>query len=237
VGLSGPGAEALFKARRWQKLTEPFMLSFMSVAEDTSRRLNELKAFCHILRRWQLTFQAPVGLQINFSCPNVGLDTNHLLGEIAINLIEARKILGEKIPLIPKINALVPPLTVRRLQGHCDAVCVSNTLPWGSFGDQIKWNTLFNSSHSPLKHFGGGGLSGAPLLPIVVDWVREAKDIGLDIPINAGGGILRPDDVNKLVSVGLDLRHDSVFIGSAAILRPWRVKRIIGRAKALGSKS
>ena len=82
---------------------------------------------------------------------------------------------------------------------------------------------------SPLAHLGGGGLSGKPLLPIVAEWVLNARKLGIEKPINAGGGILSPDDVDVLKSAGAS----SVSVSSAAILRGWRVKKIIRRANEI----
>ena len=85
---------------------------------------------------------------------------------------------------------------------------------------------------SPLAEFGGGGLSGKPLLPIVAEWVASAKKAGITKPIIAGGGILSPNDVNVLKDAGAS----SVSVSSAAILRGWRVNKIIRRANQIFSK-
>jgi imidazole glycerol phosphate synthase subunit HisF len=65
----------------------------------------------------------------------------------------------------------------------------------------------------------------------VADWVAAARATGICKPINAGGGILSARDALTLLDAGAD----SVFIGSAAILRPWRVAGIIRRARAAAS--
>jgi len=229
VGLSGPGAYALFETGRWQKRTEPFFLSFMSVADSAEERYNEAAAFAIMLEIRRPWFAAPFGLQVNLSCPNAG----HAPAEIAA---EAESILGvfqqlraSGVPIVPKFNVLSSPDAVQRLQGLCDAVCVSNTIPWGMLPERIRWSSLFPGSQifgSPLAHLGGGGLSGRPLLPLVAEWVREAKRAGLVVPVSAGGGILHPMDVDFLVNAGAD----SVFLGSIAMLRGWRLSRTIQRA-------
>lgn len=225
VGLSGPGAMALFKDGRWQRRKEPFFLSFMSVQGTAEERLIELNIFVELLRMYLPFFRAPVGLQINFSCPNVGLHAQNVVGEAMLALSSAAK-LG--IPLMPKFNVLLPPDAAKKISGHhaCDALCVSNTLPWGALPDTVDWKGLFGSAVSPLAELGGGGLSGKPLLPLTELWVRMARGHGITKPINAGGGILEPADVTRLLRAG----GNSVFIGSAAILRPWRVASIIRAA-------
>lgn len=222
VGLSGPGAEALFADGRWQARTEPFLLSFMSVAPTAAERHRELEDFVSLFAGRLREFRAPVGLQLNFSCPNVGLDPAHLVEEVSRGLGTAAVL---RVPLMPKFNLLLPPetaATIARLPG-CDALCVSNTLPWGALPHRVDWRGLFGSETSPLAHLGGGGLSGAPLLPLVEEWVARARAAGVRTPINAGGGILAPNDALRLRAAGAD----AVFIGSAAMLRPWRVASII----------
>ncbi|MBU0596892.1 hypothetical protein KJ641_00345 [Patescibacteria group bacterium] len=226
VGLSGPGAQTFFRGHnRWQYQSKPFMLSFMSVAPIRESRMGELSAFVSLLDNCRSCFFAPFALQINFSCPNVGLDPKHLVEEIRYSLDLTKPLVG--IPIIPKYSVDTPPEVVVLVDKHeqCHGHCISNTLPWRKIPEDLKME-LFGTLESPLAEFGGGGLSGWPLLNQVCDWVAKAKDLGVKKPINAGGGILHPDDVNLLKDAGAD----SVFIGSVAILRPWRVQSIIKRA-------
>jgi len=219
VGLSGPGADALLQSGVWQAQEKPFFLSFMSVARDTTERMSELFRFVGLLAR-HLPFQAPVALQMNFSCPNVGLDPRKLITEIRESLTVAGT-LG--IPLVPKINVTFPQDVILALQGHqeLDAIAVSNTIPWGH--ESIDWQKLFGTTVSPLAHFGGGGLSGSPLLPLVVAWIRQLRQMGFEKPIIGGGGILDRGDADRMVEAGAD----AVELGSVAMLRPWRVQGII----------
>lgn len=225
VGLSGPGAQVLLADGRWQQRTEPFFLSFMSVAATARERLAELCAFTEMLGSQLASFRGPVGLQLNFSCPNVGLHSEDLIGEVAAAL-DAAAVLN--IPLVVKLAVTIPPQVALVLASHpsCDALCVSNTVPWGTFPERIDWEGLFGAEESPLKDIGGGGLSGAPLLPLVIEWVSAARLQGCPKPINAGGGLLKPVEVQRLFAVGAD----SVFIGSMAIVRPWNVQPSIRAA-------
>lgn len=231
VGLTGPGAESLFQKRKWQKMIKPFFISFMSVAETAAGRAAELEKFVALFRKHISSFRAPVGLQINYSCPNTGINPDTLIHEVE-NGLDSASVLG--IPLMPKFNVCMPLEIAEKISRHpsCDALCVSNTIPWGSYSYLINWSKLFGTKESPLKEFGGGGLSGKPLLSLVAYWVRVARQHGITKPINAGGGILAPCDVDVLYHA----RAASIFVGSAAILRPWRVKKIIQRAHFLFSK-
>jgi dihydroorotate dehydrogenase len=227
VGLSGPGASFLLKTGKWYDQSRPFMLSFMAVGKSPQERIAEVTEFVDLLKRY-LPFHAPLGLQINLSCPNVGLHPANLALEARAMLRTASR-LG--VPLVPKFNVLLPVEIACDIARHpaCDAICVSNTIPWGQLADRIDWEGLFGSKESPLKQFGGGGLSGKPLLPLVCKWVREAKRARIMKPIIAGGGILGPTGVNRLFEVGAD----AVALSSIAILRPWRVRGTIRRAQEL----
>jgi len=225
VDLSGPGARVLLEQGGWQEREKPFVLSFMSVADSLSARLDELGRFVELLGRHLPNFKAPVALQMNFSCPNVAVyntDT-YLVAEI----LQALEIASElNIPLVPKLNVLVAPKLVYEVSKHftCDAICVSNTLPWDSISPDLR-QRLFGSTESPLQHLGGGGVSGRYLLNCVIDWIERVRACGYAKPINGGGGILcRADALKMMRAVGTD---GSIFLGSIAFLRPWRVHGII----------
>jgi dihydroorotate dehydrogenase len=227
VGLSGPGAKVLFEKKIWQDWPEPFFISFMPIAETDLERLSEMREFVELLQFYKRTFRSPFGLQINMSCPNVGKRAAGNFIEEVEGLLEIAETLN--IPLMPKLSVTTDVATaveIAKLKS-CDALCVSNTIPWGQMSDRISWRELFGSDESPLKKYGGGGLSGAPLLPIVEDWVREATlHQKISKPINAGGGILSCQDMLRLKNVGAS----SIFLGSIAFLRGWRVKKIIQMA-------
>jgi dihydroorotate dehydrogenase len=227
-GLPGPGAKALFETGRWQKRKNPFFISFMSVERSVGERIGELHKFVKLFREHLPEFKAPVGLQLNYSCPNVGVDINYLFDEAKTGL-KIASVLG--IPLMPKFNVLASPKVMKGISDdlNCDAICISNTIPWGKLADKINWKKLFGSDVSPLVQFDCGGLSGKPLLPLVVDWVKRARHEGIIKPINAGGGILSPNDLQALYEADAS----SVFIGSVATLRPCNVRKIIRKAHQL----
>lgn len=223
VGLSGPGAKALLRDGRWQERKgEPFFISFMSVAKDAIARLSELREFVKLLKPYLSDFDTKIGLEMNFSCPNVGLDPLALVSEVCQALNLAAEL---NIPLRVKFNATTPVQTVCKICEHeaCDALVMSNTIPWGKLPELIPWKKLFGSDTSPLAHLEGGGLSGWPLLPIVCDWIREARALGFTKPIWASGGIDSIKAVNKVHAAGTS----GIQLGLVATLRPWRMPGII----------
>lgn len=230
VGLSGPGADALLADGRWQLRRKPFFLSFMGMG-DKAQRLDELRGFVELLSELRRGFHASFGLKLNFSCPNVGLRPAELVEEIG-EALEIAAPLG--IPLVPKLNVTVPVEPIVEISRHkaFDALCISNTIPWGQLSESINWGRLWGTrrkvaspllQHSPLAHLGGGGMSGPPLLSIVCRWIRRARAAGFEKPIIGGGGIISRDGVDEMVEAGAN----AVSLGTVSIVRPWRVQRLI----------
>ncbi len=227
VGLSNPGLGALLGTGKWQKRQEPFWLSIMSLADTPEKRLEELRLMVGMIDLVKDSFSAPFGLQINLSCPNTEHDPRELIVESA-KVLEVAMSLG--VPIMPKFSIASAPIdAVRELDTHpgCDAICVSNTLPFGWQG--IDWQRVWGSTTSPLAQLGGGGLSGTVLRPLVCEWIRRLRDTGFSKPINGGGGIMCKEDVTHYHDAGAS----SIFLGSVRTLRPWRVDRIIEQANSL----
>lgn len=227
VGLSNPGLYNLFETGEWQKLKSPFMVSIMSLANTPQERLEELRRMITIIGSYKKDFSAPFGLQINLSCPN----TRH---NPSVLMIESERVLEIahwlNVPVMPKYSIASAPIdAIMKLHDHpcCDAICVSNTLPFGWTG--IDWQRVWGTKDSPLSHLGGGGLSGRTLCTLVCEWIKRLRDAGFAKPINGGGGILSCDDVESYYEAGAS----SIFLGSVAFLRPWRVAGIIQRANTL----
>lgn len=228
VGLSGPGAVQLLGRGRWQRRREPFFISFMSVEGSASARLDELRKFVDLLGPKLPEFRAPVGLEINMSCPNVGVDHGRPVDAIreAQDTADIAARLG--IPVVPNYSPDSPvavPWTVAR-ESSFDALSVANTVGWGRIPDRIDWGRTWGD-RSPLAKYGGGGISGAPLRPVVLSWVRHAAELGMTKPLIAGGGILSVEDAMELMRAGAD----AVKLGTVAMLRPWRVGRMVERVR------
>ncbi len=205
----------------------------MSVGATFQEKRDEFREFKTMLRIKQRRFQTTgLGLQVNYTCPNTG----HRVDASAHEELEAAIIRDMEeahdldVAFIPKINVLLSIRQALKIAEHprCNALCDSNTIPWGELSEDIDWKGLFGSDTSPLDKYGGGGLSGAPITKLVARWVnRYNRESHLGKPLIAGGGIMCAKDARYLL--GYDCVH-SVFIGTAAILRPWRVKSIIDAA-------
>jgi len=227
VGLSNPGLSTLITGGRWQKQIKPFLISIMSLADTKIGRLAELQQMITIIGEHKNQFSGQFGLQINLSCPNTGHNPSEFIEE-SDKVLKIASSLG--LPMMPKYSiasAKIPAIMELNDNPHCDAICVSNTIPFGWKG--IGWKKIWGSKKSPLAKLGGGGLSGRALRPLVCDWIQRLRDAGFTKPINGGGGILSTQDADCYHAAGAS----SVFLGSVAILRPWRVQNIIRHANTL----
>lgn len=224
VGLSNPGIEKLLADGRWQARLEPFFISVIPIFDQPEWRLQEFVDLMRAIAKRRAEFRAKFGLQINLSCANVGLNIGQLIEE-AQNMLAVASHFLPGVPLMPKFSLETPPEIILPITAdeNCHALCISNAVRWGALRDRISWRKLFGSDRSPLELYGGGALSGAPLLPLVVDWVSRARALGICKPINAGGGVLSVDNAQTLFEAGAD----SIFLGSIAMLRPWRIKKLI----------
>lgn len=245
VGLSGPGVEYLASSVggfSWYSRTEPFMISFMPVGSTPAERMDEVRFFVKILLdQWRKHggFNAPVAIQLNLSCPNTGHAIEEFEAEVLVWMDELSQ-LG--VPILYKFSVTTDAHMAVRLCSHpsCDGICISNTVPWGQLpydpdtNAGIPWQKIFGCRKSPLAKYGGGGYSGKYLLPLVISWIRKFKfccaiyseELRNRLHINAGGGILHPADVERLLYFGAH----SVSIGAISILRPHRLQATIYRA-------
>lgn len=227
VGLSNPGAEEILATGLWQDITKPFFVSFMPISHNLIGRIEEMKKFIELLAERLSVFKTSIGLQINLSCPNVQHNTQELANEALLMLQLASEL---DIPLDLKVNIFLGNSLAKEISDSClcDVLTVSNTIPYGTPNLGINWEKMFGKE-SPLKKYGGGGLSGKPVLPLVLKKIEELRAADVTMPIKGSGGILKPDDVYQMKTAGAS----AVEIGGGLILRPWRVKKIIDRADFL----
>ncbi len=237
VGLANLGAFEMFFYGKWQIRKEPFQISFMPVGVTLEEKIDEAMDFCRILSAGVSGYhEFNYALQINFSCPNTGHDERQDPSEIIKILSIFRKMVPDLI-LIPKFNLLIEPETIVSLKPYCDAFCLTNTIGFGEKESRGWWKKLFPREKSPLtKHFGGrfkGGLSGAPLFPLLTAWLREMQRYDNTVSIIAGGGIMRKKDIFRLSQFKI---VKGIALGSVATLRPWRMRSLIKYGNQIFSK-
>lgn len=229
VGLSNPGLIEVLNANpEWSLRKEPFVISIMAVGKTPEERTKELEGCILILKHFiEYCIQTNIAIQLNVSCPNTEHNPALLVNEAMFQLSILKCL---DVPLILKINALTQIEVVLEIQARAlaDAITVSNTIPWGQLPEKINWKP-FGRNGSPLKHLGGGGLSGAPIFEIVKDWITVARQHNITLPIIACGGIMSADNVKTIHDAGAN----AIEIGTAKLLRFWRLNDITKTAHQL----
>lgn len=229
VGLSNLGAKHYFDLGLWQQMRQPFFISFASVGDEAEMK-TQIREFAVMLKSRLPEFKSPVGLELNYGCPNVGQSHHDLLKQVKADLDVVGR-LG--IPVMPNFGPLIEPDTVSKIAQHpaCDAISIANSIPWGSCPELIKWKEIFGSDTSPLEDLGGGALSGRPIFPVIERWIEKARTAKIGKPVVIGGGIMSE------FAAEMALRRGFAFIkgiklGVVRLLRPWRVRGIIDHVNA-----
>lgn len=235
VGLSNFGIE--FYLPMWKDRRGVFGISVMSIKHTAAERITEMREIARILKQQLPQFIGHPFLEINFSCPNVGLNSTELIGEVT-TVLELAASLG--IPLIPNFSVEISPAAASAISNHpaCDALSIANTVKFGHLPNRINWRKLIGTEISPLAKFGGGGMSGPALFPLLRDWLGVARATDYRFkPLIVGGGIFSVADVKEIVHVGWPLLY-GIKLASVGIHRPWRVRSMIecGQSTLDGSK-
>jgi dihydroorotate dehydrogenase len=232
VGLSGPGLNYLLDQKKWQTRRTPFMISFMSVAISSEEKLQEIRGAVTLIMEHRNEFQADFAIQLNESCPNTGHASPKNVQEIQERLDVLKPLHDTGVGVVVKFGLDTTPEMAAIIGEHpnCDGICIPNTIPFGAEGFGIPWNKWYPKG-SPLTQRGldpqfKGGLSGEPLRQLSLKWVEEIRDLGYVKHLNAGGGLLHPQHVDDFYDAGAD----SISLGCVAMLRPWRVAKIIHHA-------
>lgn len=219
VGLSGPGAQYLVEQGYWQRRREPFMLSFMAIGNDPVEQKFQAWGFVGLIKK--SNFLTKFAIQLNVSCPNTGHDTNET-AKAAKPLLDVLEHLD--VPILVKINHLTSVEDAKAIEEHsaCAGLVCFNTLPFGNISGDMKMRYFTHGS--PLQTYGGGGLSGEPIFGRTLRWLQYADLNGFKKPIIAGGGVTSVRDIEQLA----ELRCvKGISLGSVAITRPWRMKKLI----------
>jgi dihydroorotate dehydrogenase len=223
--LSNPGASAVFMARHLQSRKQPFIVSFAAIGPSLADRVAEAKQFRQVTSAHLQDFEAPFAIELNLSYPGFVPEQG-----LEAEVYELCDVLSElKLPLGVKLCATASLAEVRDATSHpaCAFITLSNAIPYGSFSDEIDWPKLFGSEVSPLELVGlqpgGGALSGRPLFHLVRNWIKGAREYGLDLPIIGCGGILSIEDARDMMEAGAN----AIALGSVSLLRPTRVRRIV----------
>jgi dihydroorotate dehydrogenase len=261
VGLSNPGLPALLFDGRWYRRKKPFMISLAAVGSTIDRRHDERREMAKLLAHDRDMFSTVFGIQENMSCPNVDVHSlqgeelkmhnldeafdsarKRLYGAFVQECHEAREIFARYLPGVPqqvKLSLLTPVDVATEIVSHehCDAIAISNALPFGELPQYVFWDQLFGGGDprddSPLAEFGGGAISGMPLFLPTFFWLHQAGLL-IEKPIEVGGGILGSGQVEVLAQTRIPV---AVTLGSISLLRPHMIPQTITTARAVLPRS
>lgn len=193
VGLTNPGIE-WWVQRFGRRHNRPIIVSIASDQKEIREMLN-------LLNPYRL-----IGIEINVSCPNTG--SGYPSRDSIINICRVAKSYCSH-PLLLKISASTDLGIFQEISG-IEAISI-NAVPW----------ELYSNQRSPLKRFGGGGVSGKVSQEINWNLVREIKKL-TNIPVIAPG-VWEAGDIAKLQ----DLGAAAISFGSIFLRYPWRPTLIV----------
>lgn len=227
MGIPTPGLQFLLQTKKWQNRKDIFQISFNPFSKNGDKSIEtqiiETKEFCYFLNFRFNPSSYKYGIQVNVSCPNTGGGKQSLIDWIKI--AEVFKEDMPNTPLVFKLDLTINQEVANELLNYCDAICMGNTLGFDKLPNKEKF---FKGGKSPLeKIFGSsfkGGVSGRPLYPILLDWIKKMEAINPNANIIAGGGI---DSKKKILELSKFNCIKAIALGSVAICRPWRVQGLI----------
>lgn len=208
----------------------PFVLVFRPTGTDLSSRIAKTRAAVSLLRDARNHIPVAFAIAVDFSRLSVE-DPATFLSEVQQILAELAS-LG--LPLMPCVSIMCPPDSASDILmlPEADAILVADSIAWDEMPERAR-TVFFQMLASPLGAGGKSRVSGKYLLPLTAEWVRQLKRRLALKPIIAGGGVLRPCDVEILKEAGVS----GIALGTAVRrLRPWNVGRIVRRAYAVFKK-
>lgn len=145
----------------------------------------------------------------------------------------AREVLLD-VPIIVNVNALMPTEILIEVSKVADALWIGNAIPFGTRG--IDWKRFGVDGNgkpvSPLARRNSawkGGLSSPDCFYLTLAKLVDVRGAGVKIPIVVGNGIRYERDLQEAKDFGAD----AVFMGSVAVVRPWRMKRLVNYSNQL----
>lgn len=211
VGLQGPGIG------RWlvEDLPQLVATGAQVVVSIWGRSVEEYAAAAALLADAPDTV---VAVEVNLSCPNLegrrGIFAHD--PELSAHVIAATAVCGRPrwAKLSPNTDRIVE-IAAAVGEAGAEAVTLVNTL---------LGMVLDEATGRPVLGNGGGGVSGAGLLPVATRAVYDVRAAHPDLPIVGVGGIATARDALQLLMAGAC----GVQVGTATFAEPraaWRVQR------------
>jgi dihydroorotate dehydrogenase len=228
VAWSNPGIDAILGQGRWQQQTEPFVIQLGAVRPTQEERRDEYALLAYTLTEFLPSFRAPVAVQLVFGCPNVHHSGEAISAEEIKLTFDIFSIIDR--PLIANLNPTAPNEWIKAAADHesCDALWLTNAIPWGTPG--IDWKGIYGSNISPLsiRGFSSGSYSGPAAFHLNLECVMRTKKMMADDKILAksiiSGGAYFVRQVYQLQMAGIS---GLAAAGGTMRYQPWGTRRIV----------
>jgi dihydroorotate dehydrogenase len=147
-----------------------------------------------------------------------------------LEVVEWAKVLrGFGLPILLKLNIgyRVAQLGSIAKSPFIDALVMGNAIRFDDAPrhgiDRVR---IFGTDVSPLAKFGGGAISGHPLLKPTLAWMEEARLDRFPMRVIAGGGIGSTEDASDMLMAGYPVVC-GIEAATIFMARPWNVQQTI----------
>jgi dihydroorotate dehydrogenase (NAD+) catalytic subunit len=218
VGLPGPGIEA------WIAHDLPALETYGAriIASVWGRSVDDYERAARPLKD---VAGRLVAVEVNLSCPNVEARADvfahapQSTRDATNAVVDA---LGGALPVFAKLS---PNVT--------DIVAIATAAVEGGATGLTLVNTVMAllvdaDERKPLLGAGGGGLSGAPIMPIALRAVHDVARAHPEVPIIGTGGVTTGEDAAQMLLAGAH----AVGVGTATFAEPRATLRIAGELAA-----
>lgn len=175
----------------------------------TGNNLDQIKKMAIAVSRFDI-----VAIEFDADCPNAdfSLDENT---EFSIDACYAIKSVSDK-PLILKVSNRQKYLTIlKQTMGLLAAVSING----------VRWMDIFKYRRSPLRHHGGGAVSGQAAQVVTWDMVRRISKLKI-VPV-IGPSVWDYGDLQRVRENGAQ----AISFGSVFLCFPWRPTLYVRRDK------
>lgn len=212
VGLAGPGVEA------WREHDLPRLAARGArvVASIWGRTLEEFAEAARLMRGADV-----VALEVNASCPNLE-DRSRIFAHspgATGDVVAAARVAG--LPIWVKLSPNTPELVeiaAAAIAAGASALVLVNT---------VLGMAIDVEARRPALGHGGGGVSGAGILPVALRAVYDCRAALGDVPIVGVGGVSRATDAVAMLMAGAS----AVEVGTATFADPralWKIQKGLG---------
>jgi len=208
----------------WEKQRKPFVISITSIEKTPEERVRELAEIAAIINEQKTSLKNCVGIQIVFATSTKETDDDDLQKEILESLGAVSSL---ELPCIVKVSIHTSPSTIATVSQdpNCGAIAITSPIAWNDIAEDAR-KIFFRRVRSPFTTEGGGYVIGKYFIPLVAEWIMQARKAGAVKSIIAGGGISRKKDIDTLRQAGAH----GIFLDETSTMRPWNIRSILSRA-------